>query len=95
MKGRKFITASLAELLASELGSGRTGLPHEILSDREFEVLCLLGEGNTISEIATLLKVSVSSVNTYRHRIQSKMNMHTTAQLIRYVLDNNLAVVKE
>lgn len=95
MSGGKFISASLAELIAGELGSNPKRLPHEELSDREFQILCLLGQGNTVTEIADILSLSVSSVNTYRARILSKMHLHTTAQLIRYVLDNDLATVKK
>lgn len=94
-KGGKFISPLLAELLAFEIGSDVRHLPHEELSDREFQILCLLGQGNTVTEIAGILSLSVSSVNTYRSRILSKMHLHTTAQLIRYVLDNDLAVVNK
>lgn len=94
MNGGKFISASLADLLASEVGSNVKRLPHEYLSDREFQILCMLGQGNTVTEVATALSLSISSVNTYRHRILTKMHMQTTAHLIRYVLDNNLALVK-
>ncbi len=95
MKGGKFISASLAELLAGELGSDPKKLPHEELSDREFEILCLIGQGNTVSGIAEILSLSVSTVNTYRSRILSKMNLETTAQLIRYALDNDLTSLKK
>ncbi len=94
-KGGKAISASLADLLAAEIGANGTRLPHEGLSDREFQILCLIGQGNTISEIAGILSLTVSSINTYRARILSKMHMKTTAQLVRYVLDNNLAFVRE
>lgn len=94
MNGGKFISASLADLLASEVGTNVKRLPHEYLSDREFQILCLLGQGSTLTEVARSLSLSISSVNTYRHRILMKMHMQTTAQLIRYVLDNNLVLVK-
>ncbi len=94
INGGKFISASLADLMAAEIGSNVKRLPHETLSDREFQILCLIGQGNTVSQIADILCLSISSVNTYRHRILVKMHMQTTAQLIRYVLDNNLASVK-
>ncbi len=91
MSGRKYVSASLAELLASEVDLDTDRLPHEGLSDREFQVLCLIGQGNTVSQIAGILSLSISTVNTYRAHILEKMNMETSAQLIRYVLDNNLA----
>ena len=88
--GGKYVSASLAELLAGEIGSDAEQLPHERLSDREFQVLCLLGQGKTVSEAAATLSLSLSTINTYRAHILEKMKMETTAQLIRYVLDNNL-----
>lgn len=95
MKGGKFISSSLAELLADELDADSRRLPHEVLSDREFQILCLIGQGNTVSGVADILSLSVSTVNTYRSRILSKMNLETTAQLIRYALDNNLSELKK
>lgn len=65
MRGGKYVSASLAELLASEINLDLNRLPHETLSDREFQVLCLIGQGNTISQIADTLSLSVSTVNTY------------------------------
>ena len=88
--GRKYVSASLAELLASEIHEDHTKMPHEGLSDREFEVLCLLGRGKTVSQIAKVLSVSLPTVNTYRSRLLEKMNMHTTAQLMHYVIENKL-----
>ena len=90
MGGGKYVSASLADLLAEEIGSDSSRLPHELLSDREFQVLCLLGEGQTLSQIAEILSVSVSTVNTHRARILEKMNLESTAQLIRYAVENNL-----
>jgi len=89
-KGQKYVSASLAELLASEIQIDRPTMPHENLSDREFEVLCLLGRGNTVSEIAEMLSLALPTINTYRSRILQKMNMETTAQLMHYVLENKL-----
>ncbi len=91
MRGGKYVSASLADLLASDVASDNTRLPHEELSDREFQVLCLFGQGKTVSEIADILSLSISTINTHRANILIKMNMDTTAQLIRYVIDNNLA----
>lgn len=89
-QGRKYVSASIAELLATDLGVGSSRLPHEELTDREFQVLCLLGEGKTVSQIAQLLSLSLSTINTHRAHILQKMNMETTAQLIRYAVDNHL-----
>ncbi len=95
MRGGKYVSASLADLLASEIGSDASHMPHESLSDREFQVLCLLGSGKTVSQIATTLSLSLSSINTYRAHILRKMSLENTAQIIRYVVDNNLSDVAE
>lgn len=89
-EGRKFVSASLAELLASEIHPDRDKMPHENLSDRELEVLCLLGRGKTVSQIAKILSLSLSTVNTYRSRLLEKMNMRSTAELMHYVIENKL-----
>ena len=89
-KGQKYVTSSLAELLALEISPGSSKMPHESLSEREIEVLYELGRGKTVSQIAELFSLSVPTVSTYRARILEKMNMQTTAQLIHYVLENKL-----
>ena len=91
MNGGKYVSASLGSLLADEIGSDVQRLPHERLSDREFQVLCLLGQGKTVSQIAENLSLSLSTINTYRAHILEKMKMETTAELVRYALDNNLS----
>jgi DNA-binding NarL/FixJ family response regulator len=89
-RGGKYITPSLAEKLAFALDTGATGLPHERLSDREYQVLCLLGSGKSVSQIAEALALSVKTVSTYRSRILEKMNMENNAELIHYALLNSL-----
>src|SRR4051812_36565377 len=74
LAGKKFITPSVAETLASHLLKDNTKPAHEYLSNREFEVMKFLASGKSISEIADLLKLSVSSVSTYKARIFSKMD---------------------
>ncbi|HTY11405.1 MAG TPA: response regulator transcription factor [Bacteroidota bacterium] len=93
--GGKYISAALSELLAREIGFDATSEPHERLSDREFQVLCFLGQGMTVTQISKALSISASTVNKYRSQILYKMNLHTTAQLIRYALDNNLTYPSE
>ncbi len=90
--GKKFIVASVAELLANELGSNRAaGLaPHEALSDREFQVFRLLAGGKTATEIAQQLSLSVKTVSTYRSRILLKMNLKNNAELTFYAVKNSL-----
>jgi DNA-binding CsgD family transcriptional regulator len=65
-------------------------MPHEALSDREFQILRLFGEGKTVGEIAAELSISVPTVSTHRTRILEKMGMKTTAELMRYAIENHL-----
>lgn len=88
--GKKFITGSVAEKLATLLDQDTDRLPHESLSDREFEVLKLLAAGNPISEIADRLTLSTTTVSTYRARILAKMNLKTNADLTLYAINNQL-----
>lgn len=91
-QGKKFIVASVAELLANELGSNRAAsiAPHEALSDREFQVFRLMAGGKAASEISQQLSLSVKTVSTYRLRIMLKMNFKTNAELIFYAVKNGL-----
>lgn len=91
LTGGRYITPSLAQQLALHLTGQRTVEPHEALSDRELEVLRLLGQGKTVSEIAEGLALSVKTVSTYRARLLDKLRLHTTAELIRYAIDAHLA----
>jgi len=68
----------------------RTTLPHEQLSDREYQVLRMIGQGRTVSEIAAELSLSVKTVSTYRARILEKMQLRTSAELMRYVIAHKL-----
>ncbi len=88
--GRKYITASLAEKLATEIDKDISKMPHELLSDREFQIMRLIASGKKVSEIADKLSISIRTVNTYRSRILEKMNMKTNAELTMYSIENNL-----
>lgn len=88
--GKKYITPSLAEKLAAQLEQDNNAMPHESLSNREFDVLKLLASGKSVSEIAELLSLSSTTISTYRARIMEKMNMKTNAELTRYALENKL-----
>ena len=88
--GGKFITPTLAERLALQLDSDSTKMPHESLSDREFEVLRLIGSGKTVGEIAGQLCLSVKTISTYRARILEKMGLGNNAELAQYCLRNSL-----
>jgi two-component system invasion response regulator UvrY len=88
--GRKYVSASLAERLADQVDIDPTRPLHDALSDREFQVMCFLGKGKTVSEIAEMLSLSVPTIHTYRARVLDKMKMESTAQLMLYVLENKL-----
>ncbi|HEX9615529.1 MAG TPA: response regulator transcription factor [Bacteroidota bacterium] len=90
MTGRKYISSRVAETLAADLQRMSPDRMHEGLSDREFEVLCLIASGKTVSQIAVKLKLSVKTVSTYRQRILEKMSMTTNAELTRYALEKKL-----
>lgn len=90
MLGKKYITTSIAEKLASVLDQDADKASHEYLSDREFSVLKLLASGKSVSEIAESLFLSVTTVSTYRSRIMAKMNMKNNADLTLYAIENKL-----
>ena len=90
LKGKKFITPSVAEKLADVFNRGSVQSPHETLSNREFDVFKLLASGKSVSEIATQLSLSVTTVSTYRARILEKMQMKNNAELTRYGIENDL-----
>jgi two-component system, NarL family, invasion response regulator UvrY len=89
-RGGKYVSAALAERLAFSLEKGGDKAPHELLSDREYEVLRLLASGKTVSEVAEGLGLSVKTVSTYRTRILDKMDMRTNAELTHYAIRNRL-----
>ena len=89
-KGRKYITSTIAEKLAFELEVDAHELPHETLSDREYQVMCLIGSGKTVKEIAETLSLSVKTISTHRTHILNKMQMKNSAQLTHYAIKNAL-----
>jgi two-component system, NarL family, invasion response regulator UvrY len=90
LKGGRYISLQLAEHLAFDLGQGNEKPLHETLSDREYEVLCLIASGKTVSAIAEQLSLSVKTASTYRARILEKMNMKTNAELTHYAIQQKL-----
>jgi len=88
--GKKYITDTIAEKLASVLDQDSNKSPHEYLSDREFSVLKMLASGKSVSEIAESLFLSVTTVSTYRSRIMMKMNMKSNADLTLYAVEHKL-----
>jgi DNA-binding NarL/FixJ family response regulator len=90
LAGGRYVSAALAEKLASDM-SEDSGRPlHEALSHREFEILRMIGAGRAVSQIAGELHLGVTTVSTYRARILIKMKMGTTAELMHYALHNRL-----
>jgi DNA-binding NarL/FixJ family response regulator len=88
--GGRYVSPALAERLVFALEPGRAGAPHESLSDREFQVFSLLVAGNRITDIAAQLCLSVKTVSTHRSKILEKMKMRSTADLVRYAVENRL-----
>lgn len=89
-QGRKYITSSLAERLATEVESDTDKPPHETLSDREYQVLLLIASGKAVKQIAEELYLSEKTISTYRSRILEKMKMKTNAELTHYTIKHNL-----
>ena len=90
LDGRKFISPSVAEQLAQEIGREAGGPPHARLSNRELEVLSLVATGKSTKEVAAILGVSKSTVSTYRQRIFEKLNVRSNAEITRYALHHGL-----
>jgi len=90
LAGGRYVSQALAEKLALDLSEKHVQLPHESLSDREFEVLRMIASGKTVSQIADGLHLSVATISTYRARILEKMNMTTNAELMHYAFRNHL-----
>jgi len=88
--GKRYITPSVADRLATWLEDGDQRLPHESLSSRELQVLMRIGAGKEVKEVAGELNLSIKTVSTYRSRILQKMNLATNAQLIRYAIQHRL-----
>jgi len=89
-KGGKYITPSLADKLAEEIGEPSEEMPHERLSDREYQVMCMIASGKTVKEIGAELNLSVKTISTHRARILRKMGMKNNAQLTHYAIKYQL-----
>lgn len=90
LSGKRYITQGIAERLANDMGGQNDIQLHELLSDREMDVLKLLAGGKSISEISELLAIGATTVSTYRSRILTKMHMRNNVDLTRYCIDNKL-----
>lgn len=88
--GGKYISNSMAETLLAFYSGQANALPHELLSNREYEVMCLLSSGKPLKEIASILCISDKTVTTYRARVLEKTGLKNNAELTRYALQNKL-----
>lgn len=90
LAGHLYVSSAMAESLAARLKTDSGRPPHEVLSDREFEILLLIGSGKIPTQIAEELHLSLTTISTYRARILEKMNMKTTGELMHYALSGHL-----
>jgi two-component system invasion response regulator UvrY len=90
-RGRKYLTASLAEVMADSLGKDQERAPHEMLSDREYQTLCLIASGKSLTDAAEEMRLSVKTVSVYRSRLLEKMKLKNNAELTHYAIKNGLA----
>lgn len=88
--GHKYITSKVAQELITTLENGKETELHKNLSNREFQILCMLGEGKQLTEIASLLSLSPKTIGTYRDRILDKLKLKSTGELIRYAVEHAL-----
>lgn len=88
--GRRYMTPEMAQILADRVIDGVPSLPHESLSQREYEVFTMLARGDSITEIGLVLHISVKTVSTYRSRVLQKFGFSRNAQLTTYALENGL-----
>jgi len=89
MAGRRYVNPAVVEkLVMNEQPDGKR--PHELLSDREYQVLRMIASGLTVSQVAARLSLSVKTISTYRARVLEKMNMKTTAELMHYGIQQGL-----
>lgn len=88
--GKRYISAAAAEMLANEFGAQNGKLPHETLSDREYQIFLMFAAAKTNAEIADSLALSVKTISTYRSRILEKMHLRNNAELMRYAVEKHL-----
>jgi DNA-binding NarL/FixJ family response regulator len=90
LRGTKYITSTIAQQLAVNLERDHDGPIHLSLSDREYQVMCLLAVGKTVKEVGAELSLSVKTISTYRSRILEKMSLRNNSQLMRYAVRHRL-----
>jgi len=89
-KGGKYVSAALAEKLLFTLGTDQEKLPHDNLSDREYQSLCMIAAGKTVKDIAQDLNLSEKTISTYRSRVLQKMGMKNNAEITHYAFKYGL-----
>jgi DNA-binding NarL/FixJ family response regulator len=90
LSGKKYFTQNVAEILADTMEEKYESLTHELLSDREFEVMKYISEGKSISEIGEILNLNINTVSTYRARVMEKMNFKNNAEIVKYCIEHKL-----
>jgi two-component system invasion response regulator UvrY len=88
--GKKYISNELAEELANGLSQGYQELLHQTLSNREYQTLCLMASGKSLSEMAETMSLSAKTVSVYRARLLEKMKLKNNAEAVRYAIENHL-----
>jgi len=92
LAGGQYVSPALAEKLALRVRKDITLTPHETLSDREYEIMCLIASGKTVTEIAGELSLSPKTISTYRARILEKLGVRNSAEIVQYATQNNLLI---
>jgi len=90
LSGKKYISETIADILIETTNKKEVVNQHDLLSDREMEVLHLLGHGKTITQIADQIHLSVNTISTYRSRIMEKLHLSSNAAIIKYAIENDL-----
>ena len=90
LQGRRYISAALADQLATAVIEPQSGSPHEMLSEREYQVLVRLASGHSLTQIGDELSLSVKTVSTYRSRVLEKLHLTRNSELVRYALKHKL-----
>jgi DNA-binding NarL/FixJ family response regulator len=92
ISGRKYLSSSFKEKTLMDIIENKDSPLHKYLSEREFEIFCMLGSGMTVSEIGEKLYLSISTVSTYRSRVLQKMGMKNNAEIMKYCVKENLSI---
>jgi DNA-binding NarL/FixJ family response regulator len=90
-RGRKYLTPTMAEAMAESLGADHDRPLHEMLSDREYQTLCLIASGKSLTDVAEEMHLSVKTVSVYRGRLLQKMKLKNNAEMTHYAIKNGLA----